>query len=637
MINDTLPEDFVYGIDIGTRSVIGVVGYRDENGGFVVYRMASRFHSSRAMVDGQIHDIAAVSATIKEVTKELEEKIGRELKNVCIAAAGRVLETISVKAEIDLKKEAEEVPRVSGDYITEGDLRELNMLAVQQAYEKIRDNSGNEKFNFYCVSSNIVKYYLNGDLMLSLLGHKIGLIAAQVIATFLPGEVVDGLYSAVNGAGLTAVSLTLEPVAAITAAIPQKFRMLNLALVDVGAGTSDICITKEGSVIAYGMIPIAGDELTMAIVDKYLVDFDTAEAIKMQAQAGKEEIEYNDVMLLPMKTSANEVIALLKPLMDSAAKAVAEEIKRLNGGKSVAAVFIVGGGGKFTEFARKLAEILEIPAERAALRGKEVLGNVSFKQEDIEKDSILVTPIGICENYFEQKNSIIYVQLNGKLVRLYDNGRRNVADVIVAAQYPAEDIFPKRGKDKLVMVDGREAVIHALPGDSAKIFVNGESANVSHGIKQGDEIRIIPSTYGGYEELSEELADRDYHEIEEYEDEDELKDDMAENISAGLKVRDPDAADLKERDQKAAGLKLRDPKASDLVKASEDVHIMVTVNDTKIELSGKKEYRVVDILDYYEIDITTPTGKAFILKKNGEDAEFINELKDGDIVEMHWQ
>lgn len=77
--------------------------------------------------------------------------------------------------------------------------------------------------------------------------------------------------------------------------------------------------------------------------------------------------------------------------------------------------------------------------------------------------------------------------------------------------------------------------------------------------------------------------------------------------------------------------------ASDLVKASEDVHIMVTVNDTKIELSGKKEYRVVDILDYYEIDITTPTGKAFVLKKNGEDAEFINELKDGDIVEMHWQ
>lgn len=62
--------------------------------------------------------------------------------------------------------------------------------------------------------------------------------------------------------------------------------MLNLALVDVGAGTSDICITKEGSVIAYGMIPIAGDELTMAIVDKYLVDFDTAEAIK-NAGAGR--------------------------------------------------------------------------------------------------------------------------------------------------------------------------------------------------------------------------------------------------------------------------------------------------------------------------------------------------------------
>mgnify|MGYP003457705864 CR=1 FL=1 len=48
------------------------------------------------------------------------------------------------------------------------------------------------------------------------------------------------------------------------------FVLLNLALVDIGAGTSDIAITKEGSVVAYGMIPTAGDEVTEAIVHKYL-------------------------------------------------------------------------------------------------------------------------------------------------------------------------------------------------------------------------------------------------------------------------------------------------------------------------------------------------------------------------------
>ena len=67
--------------------------------------------------------------------------------------------------------------------------------------------------------------------------------------------------------------MTLEPIAAINVAIPEKFRLLNIALVDVGAGTSDICITKEGTIVAYGMIPMAGDAVTDVIVQAHLVDF----------------------------------------------------------------------------------------------------------------------------------------------------------------------------------------------------------------------------------------------------------------------------------------------------------------------------------------------------------------------------
>ena len=66
---------------------------------------------------------------------------------------------------------------------------------------------------------------------------------------------MDGLYAAVEKAGLYVANLTLEPIAAMNVAIPEKFRLLNIALVDVGAGTSDISITNDGSIIAYGMIP----------------------------------------------------------------------------------------------------------------------------------------------------------------------------------------------------------------------------------------------------------------------------------------------------------------------------------------------------------------------------------------------
>ena len=136
---------------------------------------------------------------------------------------------------------------------------------------------------FYCVGYTPMRYYLNGYQISNLVGHKAKTIGLDLIGTFLPDDVVDGLYKAVEIAGLRVANLTLEPIAAIQVAIPEKFRMLNMALVDVGAGTSDICITKEGTITAYGMIPQAGDSLTDIIVQHCLCEFDVAEKIKRSA------------------------------------------------------------------------------------------------------------------------------------------------------------------------------------------------------------------------------------------------------------------------------------------------------------------------------------------------------------------
>lgn len=77
----------VFGLDIGTRSIVGTVGYL--NGGkFHVLAQRSKEHETRAMLDGQIHDIGKVGETISQVKEQLEADLGRELTEVCIAAAG---------------------------------------------------------------------------------------------------------------------------------------------------------------------------------------------------------------------------------------------------------------------------------------------------------------------------------------------------------------------------------------------------------------------------------------------------------------------------------------------------------------------------------------------------------------------
>ncbi|MBP3610035.1 MAG: rod shape-determining protein [Lachnospiraceae bacterium] len=481
------PEQLVFGLDIGTRSIVGTVGYKQSMNDFTVVAQDVKMHDTRAMMDGQIHDINKVAETIAQVKHSLEKQTGRKLEEVCIAAAGRVLKTVTVHVETEFTQEV----TVDTEMI-----RALELLGVEKAYQQIKEESQGDDTNYYCVAYTVIKYYLNDFSISNLEDHKAKRIAADVLTTFLPDEVIGGLYTAVEKAGLKVANLTLEPIAAIQVAIPEKFRLLNIALVDVGAGTSDISITKEGSIIAYGMIPMAGDALTEQLVGAHLVDFATAEQIKMDINTEEEVITYTDIMGLSQTTTPEEVRAELQPIVDSMTRQVAEKIKELNGGKPVSAVFVVGGGGKIAGYTESLAGYLGIQKERVALRGEEVLGFVRFQQQEIKKDPMLVTPIGICLNYYEDKNNFIFVNVNGESVKLYDNNRLTVIDAAMQNGFPNECLFPRRGKELNFTLDGVKRMIRGEAGEAAEIWVNGRPAAVNSPIEPNAKIEIKESTVG---------------------------------------------------------------------------------------------------------------------------------------------
>ena len=209
----TYTGHLVFGLDIGTRSIVGTVGYK-EGDKFIVVAQKVKEHETRAMLDGQIHDIEKVGISIRQVKESLEEEIGRKLTDVCIAAAGRVLETSYSQAEVEYDDEKT---------ITKEDIYALNSLAIEKAYESFMEkNHSGQKF--YCVGNSVVNYYLNDFQISNLENHKARKIAVELIATFLPDEVVDGLNKAVELAGLHVVNMTLEPIAAIQVAIPERFR-----------------------------------------------------------------------------------------------------------------------------------------------------------------------------------------------------------------------------------------------------------------------------------------------------------------------------------------------------------------------------------------------------------------------------
>ena len=130
----------VFGLDIGTRSIVGTVGYLGSDRFHV---LAQRFkeHETRAMLDGQIHDIGKVGETIRQVKEQLEEDLNRRLTEVCIAAAGRVLRTVTTHVEQSFEQEHE---------VTEEDVYSLSTMGVERAYEEFQKTNDTD-MKFYCV------------------------------------------------------------------------------------------------------------------------------------------------------------------------------------------------------------------------------------------------------------------------------------------------------------------------------------------------------------------------------------------------------------------------------------------------------------------------------------------------------
>ncbi len=478
-------QSLVFGLDIGTRNVVGTVGYRTEENEFIVVAQCVREHETRAMLDGQIHDIGRVGRTIAKVKEELELQTGSTLTEVCIAAAGRVLKTVTTNVAYEYQEET---------VVTGEDIHTLELLGIEKAQDILKEMN-DTKYKFYCVGYSVVRYYLNDEPFSNLESHKANKISEDIIVTFLPEDVVDGLYAAVGMAGLSVANMTLEPIAAINVAIPENFRLLNIALVDIGAGTSDISVTRDGSIIAYGMIPLAGDEITELIVQNYLVDFKTAEYIKLSSGIG-DEVTYKDIMLIEHTIPSKEVWELTAPVVDKMTTEVAAKIKELNGDKSVSAAFIVGGGGKIHGYTQMLAEKLGLVSERVALRGEEVLQEVTFLQAEIKKDPLLVTPIGICLNYYDQRNSFIMVRFNGERIKLYDNNKLTIVDAALQAGFPNEELFPKRGPELQFTVNGVTRIVRGEAGESAVIYMNDKPANINTPLEPNSDIIIEASTQG---------------------------------------------------------------------------------------------------------------------------------------------
>jgi cell division protein FtsA len=673
------PKDIIFALDIGTRSIIGTAGIVREK---KFHCLAECYieHEERAMMDGQIHDINLVAAGVRTVKNQMEKDLGFKLQNVAIAAAGRFLRTTTARADLQIDFDRE----IHKDLI-----RSVELSAVKSAEEHINKSM---QGMLYCVGYSVKSYYLNDYVISNLLSHKGDKISAEVIATFLPRSVVESLYAVMDKVGLNVINLTLEPIAAMEAAVPKSLRLLNLALIDIGAGTSDIAISSKDTISAYGMVATAGDEVTEAIAQGFLVDFNTAERIKRECSV-KDTVTYVDVLDLENVISSEEVLKIIKPIVHKICDEIGAKIIELNGGKAPNAVFLVGGGAHTPFLKETLAEKLNLPAQRIAIKGREaVIDCICF---DNSLGSIGVTVLGIAlVSIMKLGQDFINVTLNNSVISLFNSHRHTVADVLMQAGINPKVLIGRNGRNIRFNLNGITRIAFGSLAANAQIKINGAASNIDSEVKEGDTIEINFAVDGKDAAPKPLSYIENLNTVSFYLDDvitliepvvfiNENKAALEDIIKNGdeVKIIFPDTVEaykkfMEQQDNVKffiGNIELsqdyiikegnrinkkyfKDENTSDEVKPKPIVagvidepvrtesenfskfkkEIQLLVNGEKVHLKNKDNYIFIDIFDYINFDLTIAKG-SLVLLLNGDKAGYYDVLSPGDEVKIYWE
>lgn len=578
----------VFALDIGTRTVAGlVVSKQGKTYKILAHKVLE--HESRVMYDGQIHDIEAVAKSVRAIKEDLEEKLNKKLEKAAVAAAGRALYTVEAETERKTSPFIE---------VTEEDIRSLETEALSKAIKSLAEKNKQGDFdNYYCVGFSPIKWFLEDESLENLLGQKGSSISVKIVATFLPRTVVESLLTVLNRCDLGLESLTLEPIAAGDIVVLPGMRKLNIALVDIGAGTSDIAISREGSIFAYGMVPMAGDEITEKICEEFLLNFDEGERVKRELSL-HEKVKFMDILGNTEEFCTKKIIETISPIINELSAKIARKILELNG-KTPAAVLMIGGGSLMPGLPESLAAHLEIPKERVGVKGREGLNDIQGCEDFTGPFS--VTPIGIAINSLKGAHLSSYkVYINEKPINILAQDNPTVLNALLYSGKSSAEIFGRPGLAKTFKLNGKLKIVKGEMAKPAIVTMNGKNVDLNEPIKDGAVISFIPAEDGkaGSSKIKEYISDEDR---------------ISLKINGRNFIIDP-------------VIKVSGRTMSPEEEIPDDA--LITIEPRDMILS-----------DVFSIISFKPEGMAgkLVMKINGIDAGFADPIKDNDEIDIYWE
>ena len=333
-------NNIIVGLDIGTTKICAIVGQLAENGKINILGIG-KSSSQGGVSRGMVANVSKVVQAIHEAVSQAEKSSHDKISTAYVGIAGHHIKSLQHRGTLN---------RHNG----EDEIQKDELLRLEQEMENLVLQPGLDILHVIPQD-----YTIDGEEGIRDPEGRIG-VRVECNYHIITGETSRAkiIGRAVKNAQLEVADLIVEPVASATAVLSQEEMEAGVVLVDIGGGTTDICIFENGFISHTAIIPIGGDRITMDLQEAFGILKSQAEEVKvMYGSCFPTEQMKNEVVVIPglpgrepKEISVYAISQVIRARMEDIIQKVEFEIalagvdNTLNGG-----IVLTGGGSSLKE------------------------------------------------------------------------------------------------------------------------------------------------------------------------------------------------------------------------------------------------------------------------------------------------
>ena len=416
-------ESIAVGLDIGTTKIVAMIGKKNEYGKLEILGIGKA--KSLGVARGVVNNITQTTQSIQQAVNDAEENSGYKINDVVVGIAGQHIRSIQHTDYISRGN--------SDEVITQQDIQTLidqvNKLAMLPGEEIIHVLPQ--------------EYKIDGQ---SEIKEPIGMYGSRLEATFhvVVGQAssIRNIVRCVQSTGIELSGITLEPLASADAVLSQEEKEAGVALIDIGGGTTDLAIFKDGIIRHTAVVPFGGNVITDDIKEGCSIIEKQAELLKVKfGSAWPGENKDNEIVSIPGLRGREPKEISLKNLSKIIHARVVEIIEQVfaeikayghdDPRKKLIAGIVLTGGGSQLQHIKQLVEYITGMDTRIGYPNEHLAGNSG---EEISSP-LFATAVGLVMNSVANNTQSAY-KLQASIIDASQPTITRVAPPVIIEEEP---------------------------------------------------------------------------------------------------------------------------------------------------------------------------------------------------------